>query len=561
MLGRERCRHPGRAFDIEVRVGAGAYVCGEETSLLESLEGKRGIVRAKPPLPAHQGLFGKPTLVNNVLTLAAVPFILAEGADAYADFGMGRSRGTMPFQLAGNIKHGGLVELPFGVTLRRPGRRLRRRHRVRPADPRGAGRRTARRLFPARAVRHAVRLRSLRRARRPARPRRRRRVRRHGGHGGAGALRHGVLRHRKLRQVHALPHRLDARRRGHRQDRGRRRAATNLALVEDLCETMKFGSLCALGGFTPYPVMSALNHFPEDFHRTRRLRKPRSEDHMAPSMRSTTARPPPRRQARYAHDRRHRGHGARGHLDHARRHAGGNADPETLRDRPLEAFGSCRVCLVEMRGREGIPASCTTPVEPGMVYAPRRSLCAGAPRRAGALHLGSPLDCLTCAANADRELQDVAGAVGLREVRYGFEGENHSRHANQGHVGRTRAILTSRSIRRSASCVSRRPRLRRAPGHVRADGRGARVRDAGPASYRELRDTECVSCGACVQACPTATLSRSRSSPRPDPDPRVKTTCAYCGVGCSLKANSKVIRGNPNVTGSGTVARTTATHA
>ena len=105
------------AFNLEVRVGAGAYVCGEETSLLDSLEGKRGIVRAKPPLPAHKGLFGRPTVINNVLSLAAAPFILAEGGAAYADFGMGKSRGTMPIQLAGNIKRGGLYETAFGVTL------------------------------------------------------------------------------------------------------------------------------------------------------------------------------------------------------------------------------------------------------------------------------------------------------------------------------------------------------------------------------------------------------------------------------------------------------------
>ena len=100
-----------------MRIGAGAYVCGEETSLLDSLEGKRGLVRAKPPLPAHKGLFGRPTVINNVLSLAAVPFILAEGAEAYADYGMGRSRGTMPIQLAGNIRRGGLFETGFGLTL------------------------------------------------------------------------------------------------------------------------------------------------------------------------------------------------------------------------------------------------------------------------------------------------------------------------------------------------------------------------------------------------------------------------------------------------------------
>src|SRR5262249_20673177 len=107
----------GKAFDIEVRTGAGAYVCGEETSLLNSLEGKRGIVRAKPPLPAHKGLFGCPTVINNVISLASVPIILDKGAPFYRDFGMGRSRGTIPLQIAGNVRHGGLYETAFGLTL------------------------------------------------------------------------------------------------------------------------------------------------------------------------------------------------------------------------------------------------------------------------------------------------------------------------------------------------------------------------------------------------------------------------------------------------------------
>ena len=157
-LSRRGVGGSAHGFDLEVRVGAGAYVCGEETSLLESLEGRRGIVRAKPPLPAHKGLFGKPTVINNVLSLAAVPFILAGGAKAYADFGMGRSRGTMPIQLAGNIKHGGLFETAFGITLGELVDDIGGGTLYRPAGARGAGRRPARRLFPARAVRHAVRL-------------------------------------------------------------------------------------------------------------------------------------------------------------------------------------------------------------------------------------------------------------------------------------------------------------------------------------------------------------------------------------------------------------------
>ena len=115
-LGDNVCGN-GRVFNLEVRLGAGAYICGEETSLLESLEGKRGLVRSKPPLPAIKGLFGQPTVVNNVLSLAAIPFIMAQGAQTYADYGMGRSLGTLAIQLAGNIKYGGLIELAFGVTL------------------------------------------------------------------------------------------------------------------------------------------------------------------------------------------------------------------------------------------------------------------------------------------------------------------------------------------------------------------------------------------------------------------------------------------------------------
>ena len=152
----------GKRFDLEVRRGAGAYICGEETAMLESLEGKRGMVRYKPPLPALQGLFGKPTVVNNVITLASVPIILDRGADFYRDYGMGRSRGTLPIQLAGNIKHGGLVEKAFGITLREllydfgggsaTGRPIRA---VQVGGPLGA-------YLPEIAVRHAARLRGLR---------------------------------------------------------------------------------------------------------------------------------------------------------------------------------------------------------------------------------------------------------------------------------------------------------------------------------------------------------------------------------------------------------------
>ena len=218
------------AFDIEQRVGAGAYVCGEETSLLDSLEGKRGQVRAKPPLPAHKGLFGMPTVINNVVSLASVPIIMDKGAEFYREIGMGRSRGTMPIQLAGNIKCGGLFECGFGVTLGELVNDIGGGTLIGTAGARGAGRRAAWRVFPAVAVRHAVRLRGVRRARRADRSWRHRGVRRHGGPREAGAVRHGVLRRGIVRQVHAVSHRLGARHGGDRPHRRRRSGRRRISI-------------------------------------------------------------------------------------------------------------------------------------------------------------------------------------------------------------------------------------------------------------------------------------------------------------------------------------------
>ncbi|MBZ9731970.1 NADH-quinone oxidoreductase subunit NuoF [Mesorhizobium sp. CA18] len=253
------------AFDMEIRVGAGAYVCGEETSLLNSLEGKRGVVRAKPPLPAIQGLFGKPTVINNVISLASVPIIMDRGAAYYKDFGMGRSRGTIPIQIAGNVKHGGLFETAFGLTLGEI------------VDDIGGGTASGR---PVKAVQV-------------------------GGPLGAYfpralfdtpfdyeefAKRDGLIGHAgitvfddtadMLKQARfamefcaiescgkCTPCRIGSTRGVEVLDKVAAgiEAEKNLALVTDLCNTMKFGSLCALGGFTPYPVMSSITHFPEDF--------------------------------------------------------------------------------------------------------------------------------------------------------------------------------------------------------------------------------------------------------------------------------------------------------
>ncbi len=202
----------GKHFDLEVRVGAGAYICGEETSLLESLEGKRGQIRPKPPLPAIEGLFGKPTAVNNVISLATVPIIMDKGAEYYKNFGMGRSRGTLTIQLAGNIKYGGLVEKAFGLTLRGSDLRFRRRARTR-ASSSGRCRWADRWVLtsPTRCSTLPSITKRFAAIKRLGGPRRRRGVRRNRRPGQTSALRHGILRHRKLRQMYALPHRLHSR--------------------------------------------------------------------------------------------------------------------------------------------------------------------------------------------------------------------------------------------------------------------------------------------------------------------------------------------------------------
>jgi formate dehydrogenase iron-sulfur subunit len=250
-------------FSIEVRQAAGAYVCGEETALLESIEGKRGIVRSKPPLPAIAGLFGQPTVINNVITFASVPDIFALGAAFYRELGVGRSHGTLPFQLAGNIKFGGLIEVPFGSTLRellydygggsRSGRPLRT---VQVGGPLGAYLPESQfdtvLDYEAFAAIGAVL-----------------------GHGGIVAFDDTVDMAKQARYAmkfcalescgKCTPCRIGSTRGVEVIDRIRAGATEQIPLLRDLCDTMTYGSMCAMGSMTPYPVLSALNHFPEDF--------------------------------------------------------------------------------------------------------------------------------------------------------------------------------------------------------------------------------------------------------------------------------------------------------
>jgi formate dehydrogenase iron-sulfur subunit len=258
----------GKAFTIELRLGAGAYICGEETSLLESLEGKRGQIRYKPPLPAIAGLFAKPTVMNNVITLASVPIILERGAEYYRNYGVGRSRGTLPIQLTGNIKRGGLIEKAFGVTLRQllydygggslSGRPIRA---VQVGGPLGAYMPESQFDTPLDYEEFAKIGAML-------------------GHGGIVVFDDTVDLAAQARYAmefcaiescgKCTPCRIGSTRGVEVIDRliAGQDAAKQEVLLRDLCNTMIQGSLCALGGLTPYPVISALNHFPQDFAKT-----------------------------------------------------------------------------------------------------------------------------------------------------------------------------------------------------------------------------------------------------------------------------------------------------
>ncbi|VDS09084.1 NADP-reducing hydrogenase subunit HndC [Paracoccus haematequi] len=253
----------GRAFEMEVRTGAGAYVCGEETSLLNSLEGKRGTVRAKPPLPALQGFLGQPTVVNNVISLTTIPVIFERGAAHYADFGLGRSRGTVTLQIAGNVKRGGLFETAFGLTLGQVVNEI------------GGGTASGR---PVKAVQVGGPLGAYMPVEKFHTPMGYEEFDQNGGligHAGLVVFDDSVDMLRMARFAmefcavescgKCTPCRIGAVRGVETIDRIAQGDPAAIPLLTDLCETMKDGSLCALGGFTPFPVMSALTNFPDDF--------------------------------------------------------------------------------------------------------------------------------------------------------------------------------------------------------------------------------------------------------------------------------------------------------
>ena len=506
--------------------------------MLESLEGKRGQIRPKPPLPAIEGLFGKPTVVNNVLSLASVPDIVANGAEAYQALGLGRSRGTQVFQLGGNIAHGGIVEVPFGAD---PGRRS---WRTSAAGPGPAGRSAPSRW----AVRSGAYLPTTQfdlpmdyEAFVDA-----------GamiGHGGLVVFDDTVDMAKQARFAmefcaeescgKCTPCRVGSVRGVEVIDRIIRNEDryANLTLLEDLCEVMADGSLCAMGGLTPMPVRSAVRHFGEDFERAARrvgdwrpgMTLIREHDF------GTPAKPGPAT-VRVQVDGRD-GHGPRGHLDHARRRRRpASTSPSCARRTRSGAFGSCRLCLVEVDGRRGTPASCTTPCSDGMSVKTQtpRSWIASARGVMELYFSDHPQDCLTGQRARGRASSTTWPAVvGMTEtpLRPARDEPPGRGQGPQQPVLRVRCGQVHRLLALRAG-------VRRGPGHVRADHRRARLRlhASRPGQDEPFLESECVSCGACVQACPTDALQEKTLIQLGPPNRSVLTTCAYCGVGCSFKA-------------------------
>ncbi len=514
----------GKRFDITSRVGAGAYICGEETSMLESLQGRRGEVRVRPPLPAIKGLFDQPTVVNNVVTLATVPVILARGPAFYRDFGMGKSRGTVLLQLAGNVKNGGLVERAFGLTVRElvfrygggsaTGKPVRA---VQIGGPLGAYLAAADFDTPldyeALSAKDALL-----------------------GHGGVVVFDESVDMARMARHAFAFcaiescgkctPCRIGSTRGVELIDRLRSQPngsrETDLALIEELCETMAEGSLCGLGGMTPFPGAQRAPAFPRGFL-VHALRSPRP---------------------RHA--------GFRGRARHARKSM---ASPVTVpagtsvmraaalasRDIPklcatdtLKAFGSCRVCLVHIEGRKGTPASCTTEVAPGMKVHTESEVLQRLRKNVLELYVSEhPIG--TCADAAQCEVESLALKHGVRESRYAHAESTRARHAQATDASNPyfrfddqACIVCSRCVR---ACEEQQGTFA-----LSIAGRGLQSR-VSASQQQPFFESECVSCGACVEVCPTgALLEKSLVAADRLPQRSVKTTCAYCGVGCTLIA-------------------------
>ncbi len=529
------------SFDLHLRVGAGAYICGEETSMLESLEGKRGVIRAKPPIPALVGLFGAPTVVNNVLTLATTPMILADGAAAYAERGVGRSLGTQVFQLGGNIAHGGIVEAGFGITLgqlvldygagTRSGRPIRA---IQVGGPLGA-------YVPVEQLDLPMDYEAFAAAGAMV------------GHGGIVVFDDTVDMAQQARFAmefcaeescgKCTPCRIGSVRGVEVIDRiiNDDNRAANLVVLNDLCEVMTDGSLCAMGGLTPAARPQRVAALPRRLRASRAPTGDRSNGGVLMSLLKEHDLGTPARPGAATVDLEIDGHPVSVPEGTSVMRAAAIAGidvPKLCATDSLEAFGSCRLCLVEVEGGRGTPASCTLPVAPGMKVSTQTDKLAKLRRGVMELYISDhPLDCLTCPANGDCELQDMSGVVGLRDVRYGYAGHNHLDAPTDSSnpyfdFDASKCIACSRCVR---ACGETQGTFA-----LTISGRGFDSKVSASAG-ESFMGSECVSCGACVAACPTSTLQEKAVIQIGMPTRSVKTTCAYCGVGCSFKAE---LRGN-----------------
>ena len=493
--------------------GAGSYVCGEETALLESLEGRRGVVLAKPPYPAESGLYGKPTIVSNILTFATIPNILAHGGACHASLGTEGSRGTMAVQLGGRVKQAGLVEIPFGLTLQdvldrfgggSPGSRFKA---AQVGGPLGS-------LFPESQLDIPICYDAFAEAGAIL------------GHGGIVVYDHETDMVELARHFMAFtadescgkctPCRVGSVRGREILERiqSGQGTAEDLVVLSDLGETMKTASLCALAGRAPYPVLTAIETFLGNLYGVRGEGHGNTRMLVIINGRSVAAEP--------------------GDTIYLAARKAGISIPSLCVSHQLAPFGSCRLCICEIEGQSGTPASCTTPARPDMVVRTESDRLRRHRHNIVELYLSEQPE----GSAISVPLRELALACGVDRVRYP-DGARSKRTS-------VRDDSNPFFIFDNAACISC-ARCVRACDDIQGThaltmfARGIEVRPTaggGPfmGEAAAFATSNCVSCGACVKECPTGALTEKTVLEQGVPTRMVRTTCAYCGVGCAFDA-------------------------